>query len=160
MVSFSLTQTDQWDNRFQELFHFRLRYGHCLVPHNEAEYPGLHQWVKRQRSQFKRKIDGKHTTLTDSRQAALDDLGFVWDSHRATWEEKFDQLRLYKEFYGDCNVPTSYPENPQLSIWVKCQRRQYRLFVKNKGKDANITPERILKLNSIGFVWNPRRLQI
>ena len=53
------------------------------------------------------------------------------------------------------NVPSTFPENPQLATWVKCQRRQYKLL--RDGKTSNMTMERIVQLEKIGFVWEVRK---
>lgn len=151
-------QADLWDDKFEELKVFRERFEHCLVPHNWCENIPLAQWVKRQRYQFKLKQRGGHSTMTDERQQALEDMGFVWDSHRATWEERLHELRDFQKELGHCNVPSMHPENPKLSVWVKCQRRQFRLF--RRGEKSNMTGERIEMLSALGFVWNPRNLDV
>jgi hypothetical protein len=65
-------------------------------------------------------------------------------------------LRLFKAKHGHCNVPANFDENPTLAIWIKCQRRQRRLFY--KGKPSNMNQERIQKMDALGFLWNPRKL--
>ena len=65
------------------------------------------------------KCEGKHNTLTDERQEMLEDMGFVWDSHNASWESKFDELCDFKRVHGHSFVPTIFPENPQLAAWIK-----------------------------------------
>ena len=148
-------QEEQWWERFTELMEFNKTNGHCLVPHKFPENPLLAQWVKRQRYQYKLKSRGDHSTLSDDRQQQLEALGFVWDSHRAAWDERFHELRSFKLSQGHVNVPSGYKHNPTLAVWVKCQRRQYRLF--QSGKASNMNEERVQKLNSINFVWNPRQ---
>ena len=92
--------------------------------------------------------------MTEERRAALESLGFIWDSHSKGWDVRWNELREFKERYGHCNAPKKYNENQPLAIWVKCQRRQYKLF--EDGKNSNMTRERIVKLLSLGFVFNPR----
>jgi hypothetical protein len=141
-----------WEKRFQELLEFRGRHDNCLVPHNWAENLALAKWVKRQRYQFKLKTEGKHSTLTEERQSALDNLGFIWDSHNAVWEERLSELMEFKRRHGHCNVPSTYSDNHSLSVWVQCQRRQYKLF-REKDNWSGMSEERISRLESIGFVW-------
>ena len=43
----------------------------------------------------------------------------------------------------------------RLSVWVKLQRRQYRLHI--AGKDSYMTKDRIDKLNELDFIWEPRQ---
>jgi hypothetical protein len=151
-------QFELWSERFQDLLRFREKFDHCLVPHTWDENLPLAQWVKRQRYQYKLKKEGKHTTMTDERQMLLERLGFVWDSHGVIWEEKLNDLLAFRRIHGHCNVPSTFPENAPLSIWVKCQRRQYKLFLLNEKRSTS-TPQRRTKLDGLGFVWNPRNLK-
>ena len=150
-------QSDQWYEKYRKLVQFKRINGHCLVPNNWNLNSPLALWVKRQRYQYKLKNEGQHSTLTDEREAALEALGFVWDSHGAVWEERLNELRAFKNVRGHCCVPANFKENHQLAIWVKCQRRQYKLFC--DGKRSNMTQERITKLVDLGFVWNPRKMK-
>ena len=113
------------------------------------------QWVKRQRYQYKLRQDGKRSTLSDERVRLLNDLGFIWNSHDAVWEERLNELLLFKKIYGHCIVPSSYDPNPQLAVWVKRQRRQYKFL--QEGKSTSMTPERIAKLEQHGFAWDCRK---
>lgn len=148
------SHVEQWNQRYMELVAFRNEFQHCLVPLNWARNQSLAHWVKRQRYQYRIKTEGKHSTMTEERQASLESLGFVWDSHAAAWEERWDELRKFKDRYGHTNVPKKYPENPQLAVWVKCQRRQHKLF--SEGSSSNMTVARIERLKALGFVFNPR----
>jgi hypothetical protein len=147
-------QSKQWVEKFQELNGFKTERGHSCVPHTFKENPPLARWVKRQRYQYKLKNESKPSTMTDERILALERMGFVWDSHGAAWEERWSELRSYQADLGHCNVPSNYKSNPQLATWVKCQRRQYKLFW--NGKSSNITLERISKLETLGFEWELR----
>ena len=151
----SKSHLEKWHQRFKDLLLFHKKYGHCLVPLNWPENQQLAHWIKHQRCQYKAKLEGKHSTLTHARQEALEKLGFVWDSRRAAWEERFNELLAFRNKNGHCNVPTNFKENPKLSTWVKCQRRQYKLFL--EGKKTHMTRERISKLSSVYFVWFPRK---
>jgi len=150
------SHSEKWNQRYQDLVQFRAKHGHCLVPLDWPENPALAHWIKHQRGQHKAKHSGKHSTLSDSREKALEHLGFVWDSHRATWEERFHEIVRFKNVHGHTNLPSKYDANPRLSTWVKCQRRQYKLFM--QGRKSHMTQERIARLSSIGFVWYPRQI--
>jgi Helicase associated domain len=152
--NFKASQLVQWTARFEDLVAFRNKYNHCLVPLTWPENPGLAHWIKRQRYQYSLKQEGKHSTLSPDREEALSKLGFTWDSHAAQWEERLKELEEFRDTHGHCYVPTKYPENPKLSIWVKCQRRQYKLF--QTGSRSNMTAERISRLLRVGFVFYPR----
>lgn len=147
-------QSDMWGKRFQELCKYKDHHGDCLVPHNWRENVPLAKWVKRQRYQYKLKKEGKHSTMSDAREIALEQVGFRWEYHKVAWEERLKELHEFREEKGHCNVPSTYPENPQLSVWVQCQRRQYKLYC--KGERSYMTEERIEKLRGLDFVWDPR----
>jgi len=147
-------QCEKWQERFQDLLEFKEEYGHCLVPHDNQDNPQLARWVKRQRYQFNMRKQGKSASITDERIKILNSHGFVWDSHEAAWEERIRQLKDFVKKHGTGSVPARYPQNPQLATWAKCQRRQYKLH--NEGKPCNISVERILALDSLGFEWELR----
>jgi hypothetical protein len=153
---FHLYQADQWKERFQDLIDFHEEHGHCLVPNNYPENQHLAVWVKRQRYQYKRKQMKRDSTITDERQATLQQKGFVWDSHKAAWIERFEALKLFKKEHGHCTVPSNYSDRP-LASWVKCQRRRYKLYTKT-GQRSTMINERFMQLKAVGFVWNPRNL--
>jgi hypothetical protein len=146
--------TNQWADKFQELAKFKDAHGHCHVPHNWASNYSLAQWVKRQRYQYKLRAESQHSNLTSEREEALERLGFVWNPQGSTWEERLNELAQYVTENGHSNVPKNYPANPSLAVWVKCQRRQFKLF--SKGAQSAMTKDRIMKLKEIGFIFNPR----
>jgi hypothetical protein len=148
-------QTELWKAKFAELMEFKQQKGHCCVPNAFETNPALACWVKRQRHQYKLKIEGKESTVTDERFVVLDEHGFIWDSHGAAWQQRWNELAEYTELHGNCNVPTNHASNPQLATWIKCQRRQYKLY--SEGKANTMTPERLDGLESIGFEWELRR---
>ena len=71
----------------------------------------------------------------------------------SSWEESFQRLVHYKSEFGHVNVPVSYktPDGLSLGCWCNTQRRIYR-----GNLNGILTEERIKKLNSIGFLWNPK----
>ncbi|CAJ1929344.1 unnamed protein product [Cylindrotheca closterium] len=147
-------QGQQWQEQYQGLLEYKAKHGHCCVPNAYPPNPVLGRWVKRQRYQYKLRQAGQQSTLVTPRLQALERIGFVWDSHSALWEERLNDLKAYRLANGDCNVPSTHSENKQLSTWVKCQRRQYRLY--GQGKNSNLTKERIRALDDLGFVWDGR----
>jgi Helicase associated domain len=161
---------DTWESRLEELVKFRKQYGTCLVPNNWKGNRPLAQWVKRQRYQAKRRREGLGSTLTDDRMQALDDIGFVWSSQDSAWDEKFYSLQAFARVYGHCNVPSRYPANPKLSVWVRCQRRQFKLKQQQQQDKSidlqhqhpeqdELTADRFSKLLALGFNFNPRNLK-
>jgi len=141
-----------WEVRFQELKEFVKKHGHSHVPVRCAENLALSKWCKRQRYQYKLKLEGKPSSVTDERQEKLNSIGFSWDVRCTLWATRFRELVQFHAKYGHCNVPLQCGnEYPKLGVWVKCQRRQYKLWI--QGKNTNITQQRIDALNALGFSW-------
>mmetsp|Transcript_47076 Transcript_47076/g.114905 ORF Transcript_47076/g.114905 Transcript_47076/m.114905 type:complete len:110 (+) Transcript_47076:1366-1695(+) len=93
--------------------------------------------------------------MSDDRIAALEKLGFVWNSHDEVWEERLNELKQYKSIFSDTNVPSNYQPNPKLAIWVKRQRRQRKFLL--EGKKSTMTTYRCHRLEEIGFTWSGRK---
>lgn len=144
---------EKWSARYKELLGFHKEHGHAAVPHTYPKNPQLARWVKRQRRQYKLMKDGKASTMTNERLDMLDSVGFIWDSHDVTWREKLADLIEYRNEHGHCNVPSTYKDK-KLATWVKCQRRQYKLYW--DGKPSAMNPERILELEKVGLEWEIR----
>lgn len=71
----------------------------------------------------------------------------IIENTSASWFYYFGLLQNFKELNGHTNVPSTYEENPPLATWVISQRAKYK---------QNYLPEdRILKLEGLGFIWNP-----
>lgn len=147
-------QCDQWQNRYAELLQFVEKHGHSSVPCTDSSNSRLVRWVKRQRYQYKLRQKGEPSAMTDERIEALNRLEFVWDSYGVAWEDRLKELEEFKEKHKHCNVPSNYRENSSLANWIKCQRRQYRLY--REGKKSNITQARIDQLERMGFQFNLR----
>lgn len=144
-------QEDQWADHFKNLCDYHRKEGNCQVPHLYPPNPSLARWVKRQRYSYKVLKEGKASSMTLERIAALEGIGFVWDSQSAAWEDRFRDLTAFRYTHGHCNVPSRFGGNPKLATWVKCQRRQYRAY--REGRHSTMTTERISNLESIGFQW-------
>lgn len=144
-----------WKAQFQNLLMFKRKFGHCGIRMSVSHDKILGRWVKRQRYQYKRFQQSKPSCMNLERIQLLESIGFAWNAHDATWDEKLNQLCLYKQTRGNSNIPSHDPANPQLSTWAKCQRRQYRLFM--SGMPSNMTTARIEKMNLLGFVWTLRK---
>lgn len=124
-----------------------------------------------QRYQYRLKKIGRHNTLTDEREQLLNQVGFVWDSHQASWNDHYHHLEAFFQAHGHVQIPaTENAAYSSLSTWCKHQRRQYRNYVQqqqlgstvsngnNNISNSTITAERIRKLELLGFEWNPRKL--
>lgn len=139
----------KWFESFQELVEFKERNGHCTVLRRNDQQRQLSLWMNTQRSEYKKMLSGKSSCMKKERVKLLDKLGFEWFPNQ--WEDKYDELVEYKKKNGDCNVPQGYGPNKQLAQWVTTQRNQYSK--KQAGKPSQMTRERIMALERIGFEW-------
>lgn len=147
-------QNQQWGERFEDLKEFRRTNGHCSVPYDNPPNPTLARWVKRQRYQYKLFNEGQPSAMTEERIQALEGVGFVWDTYTAAWERRMSELRNFQAIHGHVNVPATYRVNKKLAAWVKCQRRQHKLFA--HGKPSTLTHDRVEDLNRMNFQWEMR----
>ena len=71
----------------------------------------------------------------------------IVDRLGVTWDERYGELKRYKERFGDCNVPAhSEGEFRQLGSWVN----------KNRTEQINgkLSADRKARLDELGFVWD------
>ena len=150
---------ESWHEKFQQLVEYKNRHGHCNPPQKVGDNPELAilaNWVKRQRYHFKLKQQNKYNNLTPQRESALTKLGFVWDIRSIAWDDKVEELRAFITEHGHANVPVHYEKNRELGLWIKRQRRQYKLYC-SQNKRTSMTAPRIAQLEELGFKWNAQR---
>jgi len=133
----------QWNDNFERLKAYKKEHGDCLPPRRFKSDPQLGNWVLTQRVVH---ASGK---LRKDREEKLNSIGFAWIAGETftekgqRWETMFERLQSYKEKHGDCLVPLSYSEDPQLGNWVAMQRQRI----------GNLDSTSKNRLDSIGFVW-------
>ena len=89
--------------------------------------------------------------MSKERASKLDSIGFTWGIKQDTkWEILFEELREFNEREGHCKVPYSYSENPGLGRWVSNQQ----------AKRLEVSKERASKLDSIGFIWQTKPMNL
>ena len=139
---------DRWMEMFDRLTAYHEAQGHCRVPDEWPSDPKLARWVRTQRARFSQ---GK---LSPERVAKLDSISFDWalasdvgEHERRTWDEMFARLEKYRASYGDTLVPQSWKHDQSLAGWVSKQRTSFSCGL--------ISPERIQRLEQIGFEWDP-----
>ena len=143
----------KWDSRFQELCAYKERHGNT---NPTTLYPGLGRWVSIQRSLRNKK------QLREDRVQKLISIDFYFRSpmisgEKKSWEERYEELKQYKEKVGDCRV---HQHGGSLGLWVHKQRMAWRALQKRKDYKKpykGMTEERIQKLEAIGFVFEPRK---
>ncbi len=97
------------------------------------------------------------SSLNDHRIRLLEEEGFIWDPHEDQWNQRFQELKEYKESHGAGTTSTLPPRNmeeyKELATWVDNQRHHYAKRV--KGEHSFMTDKRMAMLDDIGFIWDP-----
>ena len=133
--------TCSWKESFVALEQFRAREGHYNVPRDKVDGAiKLGRWARAQRT--------KQDKLSANRRRLLDTIGFIWNLRDCAWEEGYSRLLQFRRREGHCCVPQHHIEGAfRLGQWVNLQRtRQKKLHTERKRR-----------LDSVGFVWNPRQ---
>jgi hypothetical protein len=143
-----------WTTRFHELVEYKRAHGHCNVTRKGGPSLELGRWVGQQR------VARQKNKLIGDREAKLNAIGFVWKVRclkksrmgfsKTSWDTRFEQLEEYKKAKGDCNVSQNDSEQIELGRWIAAQRQS--------KKRALLSDERVAKMDSIGFVWNIRKV--
>ncbi len=124
----------RWNGMFEKLKAFQAEHHHVMVPSSHPD-KALAGWVVRQRK--------NKDHLSDQQRSRLIALGFIFDMQQQRsleWEYMFQQLVLFKQRHGHCNVPSSH-SNKRLANWVRAQRMM----------QDKLTTKHERKLQSIGF---------
>merc|ERR1711871_369451 len=143
-----------WERHFRALEEYKRKNGRDKDPptsykveDGEGELLNLGTWCSTQRHKYKKKGARR---LSAERIKRLEDIGFQWDDHAASWERHFLALKEYKEKNGrgkdppeSCKVEDGEGELLNLGTWCNTQRRKY--------KKKQLSAERIRRLESIGF---------
>ena len=143
----------QWDEKFELLKEYTHEFGDCNVPtkfiyRNET----LGTWVVQQRCAYK---GIGNTKITQEKINKLNSIGFIWDAFEYQWDKNYNLLKEYKEKFGNCNVPSGYKyKDTNLGTWVSQQRCALR-----RTSKIILSNDKIDKLNSIGFIWDPFEYQ-
>jgi hypothetical protein len=129
-----------WEKRFAEWSDYVREAGGNSIP-NESGYQVLAQWARFQRLQRRR---GKLDLVKIHR---LDEVGFAWNPQAEKWESHFRELESFCQIHGHARVG-EVEGRSDLAAWCWDQTRHY--------KRGEVSDERIVRLNALGFVWNPR----
>jgi hypothetical protein len=119
-------QTDRtsWQKWLDDLLHFRSAKSPddtANVPLKYSEYPSLGNFVNRQRTEYRKLLQGKNSSMTQTKMQDLNKVGFVWsvrEGGHTSWDVRLMELREYRRVNGHCNVPKIYKANPSLGYWV------------------------------------------
>jgi hypothetical protein len=149
--SWDVPRPSVWESNMKDLLDFKEQNGHVHVPLSKTGYTKLAWFVRDQRRQYALFQRGEPSLMTPERVKELEAIGFCWDAHEASWQERYHELIAYKLRYDHCLVPEVWPENQALSAWVYVQRCHLKQYM--DGKRSTMTEKHIAALREIGFSW-------
>ena len=130
--------TEQWEAGFGSLLKYKAREGHCLVPTDYLEDGfRLGKWISSQRTH--------KSELSEERIHRLNKLDFSWNVIEDKWEVGFSALLKFNTRERHCRVSRFHIEDGyRLGMWISGQRTH----------KAELSVERIHRLNELGFSWD------
>ena len=155
-------KTVPWQERFDALVAFKVKYGHLDVDiSEEGEHRDLKKWTSAQRHNYRKKKSGEKHSLPLEAEEKLRAIGFDFkeDSFgsaqtigkRTTWDERYADLVEYKKKNGTCNITSSGINNESHALhhWVGVQRSHWRK--KQRGEIHSLHDRKEEMLRDIGF---------
>jgi len=94
--------------------------------------------------------DCSNSRITQGPKTKKARIGSHQDKLDKKWDTMYQLLLEYKAQHGNTLVPRGYDKNPQLGGWV--ERQRFRYSKKQSSSD------RVMRLESIGFVWSCQKL--
>ncbi|MBF0417975.1 MAG: helicase associated domain-containing protein, partial [Magnetococcales bacterium] len=132
-----------WAGELARFQRFVEQHGDARIPDPCPEEPELSAWAERMRQLRKKE------RLPPERQAALENLGFIWDPTALLWNERFAALEAFFNVHGHFDPTRDPPADPDLSSWIRGIRAAHE-----KGR---LETERETRLEALGFVWDARQ---
>ena len=128
-----------WDEKCNELLVYYAEHGNVDIPQKHPS--GLGSWLSQQ------KLYANNGKLQANRFEKLNSIPNLFENKKpkTDWDERFNELVVYKAEYGNLDVPRSWPTG--LGTWVGNQKSFLR--------DGKLTSEREDKLHEVGFTLNP-----
>lgn len=156
-----LLKTD-WESYYEAFVNYRETNGHGWVPSRfgvTEDGIELGAWIGKQRLEYRKAAQGLENELNSERIRMLSAIDFEWiegnKSHpqEEQWESKYRALAKYAKQNGHARVPAAFVTEDGINLgrWVGTQRDEY--FRRQMGLTHHLSPERIRKLNAIGFSW-------
>ena len=137
-VSFT-TSSDLWDYYIKRLDDYYKTHGY-KTPGYVEDYE-LNVFAN---AQNRRYLAGE---LPQDKIDLLNSINFVWKEPIDKFDIRVNQLIEYKKKYGNLKVQTRFADFNNLGNWVTTIRK--------RRKKGLLSEEKIKKLDSLGFIWNP-----
>ncbi|MFI8281418.1 Helicase associated domain protein, partial [Streptomyces sp. NPDC085929] len=140
------TERQDWRRGVEAAFRYREREGDLQVPYDHAEGPyPLGRWLSDQRRTY------RAGQMTGERATELEELGIVWDTADAAFDENLAAARAYYEQHGTLAAPRHATAlDKPVGQWLTNVRRPGGL-----GKDPSRAGRRAAALATIDKDWNP-----
>ena len=135
--------------RIESLREYKEKHGHVNVKASEDK--SLYGFCMKMR-QARNNPEKSDRALTDDRIASLDALGFDWAVRRRgakSFEQRIEELRVYKERHGHTNVKGCDDKSLyQFCIHVRRARKH------PEKSTLVLTDDKIASLDALGFDWS------
>ena len=161
-LSFNWGITYTFEDRFQELVEFKVRYGHCNVPNKleDPHYRGLHTWCKNIQKSFKIKnanpLKKPPIAVSEEDYRRLQNEGFNFKCRqtRVSPSTRFEELLEFKAIFGHVNVTTAV-DSADLELGAYCVRLRmhHRSLQKEEPTPTWFTSDLIKDLDNLNFLW-------
>jgi hypothetical protein len=116
-----------------------------------------------QRHMYSKLVHGQETSMTPERLRLLNSIRFQWvrkTTECLKWEDRFEQLKQFREKHGHLRIPQKLDDPPGLGNWVLEQRRRQReMFLpesERRSAKGPLSQEQIEMMESLGFEWSLR----
>jgi len=136
-----------FDERLEELKAFKAKHGHVRVTMKQDT--GLARFCKQIRCGRHGKGNSRRV-VTEDRIKALDELGFDWGDKNKSFEERIEELKVFKAKHGHGRVTAK--QDKSLAVFCKDMR-----CARRGTGNGLITDNRIQALNELGFDWGARK---
>ncbi|OQS07298.1 hypothetical protein THRCLA_20182 [Thraustotheca clavata] len=149
----------KWDMHLRCLQTFRAIHGHLrvpdrfVVPEDDPRWPkdlaGIHL------GHVVHNIRGYGMESKQARSKELEALGFIWDSHEATFQSHLVALRRFKELNGHIKVPQFFcvPQNDDQWPSEFWGLKLGRVVINLRQRLPLLPPSRKQAMDELGMVW-------
>ncbi|KAF0696006.1 Aste57867_13219 [Aphanomyces stellatus] len=141
--------------------HFRLLFGHALIPLRYTVPADDPSWPKPMHGlglgNAVRYWRARASSLSPERRAFLDALGFVWEPMDAKWQMDLEAVTIYQHLHGHTIVPKRYVVPSNSSEWPAdlWGHRLGSLVHTLRVRMDEMSTEHRDELDAIGFTWDP-----
>jgi len=131
-----------WHQRIEQLKEYKKQHGHVILGKKDGV---LGAWADTQRTEYRYKVAGHHTHLTDKRVLELEALGFAWSIREVQWNDNYQSVLRYMEGKEQSRDKTRM--DPSLVVWLRDQKLLYD--ARTNGEQNSLLEERAEKLSAL-----------